>query len=95
MLTDIKDRVMDELKDALFYMEKAVENKGTKQGMRDYQDAIDELRHANDQLDNFRETPKPKTMTDAEYSAMMKEILDGYANSMIKFEGMKRLYWNK
>ena len=94
MLTYYKEKVMDELKDALEYMEKAIETKGKPCSIRLYHDAEDELKHANDQLKNFRETDKPKTVTDAEYSAMQREILDGYADSMTKFEAMKKIYWS-
>lgn len=95
MLTYVKDRILDELKDALNYMQKAVENKKKECGQIMYHIAEDELKHANYMLKVFRMTEKPKTVSDAEYSEMQKAILDAYSEDMGKFETMKKLYWSE
>lgn len=95
MLAFVKERILDELKDALTYMQKAVENKKKECGKIMYHIAEDELKHANYMLKVFRMTEKPDTVTDALYSEMQKEILDAYSEDMTKFETMKKLYWSE
>ena len=94
MLDFVKERILDELKDALVYMEKAVENKKKECGKVMYHVAEEELKHANYMLKVFRMTEKPKSVTDLEYSQMQKEILDAYSEDMSKYEMMKKLYWS-
>ena len=93
MLTFLKERIIDELKDALTYMEKAVENKHKSCGAVMYNLGEDELKHANHLLKVFRGIEKPENITDVEYSTMMKSILDAYSEDMGKFEAMKKVYW--
>lgn len=38
----------------------------------------------------FRNKEKPESMTDKDYSTMLKEILDKFADGMAKFEAMKK-----
>ena len=95
MLTFLKDRIIDELKDALTYMEKAVENKHKSCGQTFYHLSEGEAAHANHLVKTFRMTEKPANVTDAEYSAMMKSILDAYSDDMGKYEAMKKLYWSE
>ena len=52
-----------------------------------------ELEHANALTKMFMKAEKPKTVTDADYAQMQKEILDAYATGMGKVEAMKKLYW--
>ena len=95
MLTFLKERIIDELKDALIYMEKAVENKHKSCGQTFYHLADGEVAHANHLVKTFRMTEKPANVTDADYSAMMKSILDAYSEDMGKYEAMKKLYWSE
>lgn len=76
-------------------MSKAVENKHKSCGSTFYNLAEGELSHANHLLRTFRTVEKPETVTDADYSAMMKFILDAYSEDMGKFEAMKKVYWSE
>lgn len=53
-----------------------------------------EVEHANCMTKMFASEEKPKDIESSLFSAMQKEIIDIYANSMNKIEGMKTLYWN-
>lgn len=92
MLEYYKERILDELKDAVAYMRKAVEHKKDKCGWMFYNLAKDELKHANYLYRSFQETEKPETVTDSEYSAMMKAIMDAYSEHMLIFENLQKLY---
>lgn len=52
--------------------------------------ATQESQHANMLYDMFRRKEKPEDMADKDYSAMLKEILDKFADGMAKFEAMKK-----
>lgn len=41
----------------------------------------------------FRAEEKPKSISDADYAEMYKEILDVYSEGMGKIEAMKKIYW--
>jgi hypothetical protein len=43
----------------------------------------------------FRNKEKPENMADKDYSTMLKEILDKFADGMAKFEAMKKVYMMK
>ena len=94
MLSFLKDRIIDELNDAVLYMEKAVENKGKTCGVVMYSNSMDESKHANNLLKLFQSMEKPSTVTDAEYSAMKSAILDAYSENMGKFEMLRKAYWS-
>lgn len=94
MLKFLSERIIDELKDAVLYMEKAVEWKGKHCGTVMYNDAMDESKHANNLLKLFQSTDKPSTVTDAELSAMKSAILDAYSENMGKFEMLRKAYWS-
>lgn len=93
-LKETKTRILDEVKDAVMYMEKAVEHKGTEWGTWFCSMSKNELEHANILLKMFNKTEKPENVTEAEHKAMYQEIMDAYIDSMTKIESMKKLYWN-
>ena len=95
MLHYLKDRIIDEIDDANEYMAKAVEHKGTPCGEAFMTLAKQEFQHANMLYSMFRNKEKPESMTDKEYSTMLKEILDKFADGMAKFEAMKKVYMMK
>lgn len=95
MLHYLKDRIIDEIDDANEYMAKAVEHKGTYCGATFMTLATQESQHANMLYDMFRRKEKPESMTDKDYSTMLKEILDKFADGMAKFEAMKKVYLMK
>lgn len=92
-LKDLKERILDELKDATMYMKKAIENKGTKWGSYFCQMSKNELEHANILLKMFNEMDTPDGVTDAAHKEMYAAIMDSYISSMTSIEGMKKLYW--
>ena len=94
MLKFLSERIIDELKDAVLYMEKAVEWKGKHCGTVMYNDAMDESKHANNLLKLFQSTEKPSSVTDAELSSMKSDILDAYSENMNKFEMLRKAYWS-
>ena len=94
MLKFLSERIIDELKDAVLYMEKAVEWKGKHCGTVMYNDAMDESKHANNLLKLFQSTEKPSSVTDAELSTMKSDILDAYSENMSKFEMLRKAYWS-
>lgn len=94
MLTYLKDHILEEIDGAMDYMTKAIECKGNPCGEKFYRMSEMEIEHANAMLKMFNTYEKPKTVTDAEYSAMQKAILDSYSNNMVKFNEMKKVYWS-
>ena len=94
MLKFLSERIIDELKDAVLYMEKAVEWKGKHCGTVMYNDAMDESKHANNLLKLFQSIEKPSDVTDVEVSAMKSSILDAYSDNMNKFEMLRKAYWS-
>lgn len=93
MLKYLKDRILDELADAVAYMEKAVEHKKTDIGKLFCRMSKNETEHANVLYKIYSNTEKPATVTDAEYSAMTKAIMDAYQSGMERIETAKKLYW--
>lgn len=94
MLAYLKDHILEEIDGAMDYMSKAIEYKGNPCSEKFYTMSGMEIEHANALLKMFNSTEKPKTVTDTEYSAMQKAILDSYSNNMSKYNEMKKLYWS-
>lgn len=94
MLTYLKEHITEEISGALDYMSKAVEHKGSHCGEIFYQMAAMELEHANALTKMFKKEEKPSSMTDAEYAAAQKAVLDAYFTGMGKYENMKKAYWS-
>lgn len=94
MLEYLKEHIMEELDGALDYMTKAVEHKGTNEGCTFRKMSEMELEHANSLTKMFKNTEKDADMTDKEYAAAQKDVLDGYVNTMGQIETLKKLYWN-
>ena len=93
MLEYLKDHILDEIEGAEDYMTKAVEHKGTEYGCKFRKMAEMELEHANAMTAMFRKMEKPKSMTDAQYSEMLKGILKAYSEGMANIEALKKMYW--
>ena len=89
----LKEHIVEELDGALDYMSKAIENRSTKWGCKFYDMAEMEIEHANCMLKMFNATEKSPKTTDAEYTAMYKEVLEAYSTVMGKYENLKKLYW--
>ena len=93
MLNYLKDHIAEEIDGANDYMRKAVEHKGTPCGETFMQLAKIETTHANALYRMFQKQEKPASMTDKEYAAILKEILDKFSDGMEKFEALKKLYY--
>ena len=94
MLEYLKERIVDEVNDALNYMTKAVELKGHDCSCQVfYKASLNEAEHANWMTKLFISMEKPESVSDADYAKMQKEILETYATSMGKLEALKKLYW--
>ena len=91
-LKDIKNQIVEELNDAVHYITMAEEEKGTECGSLLHMISKNELEHANILLKIFNKIEKPEIVTDAEYAAMHKEILESYTEIMPKYEAIKKLY---
>jgi hypothetical protein len=89
----LKDRILDELADAVAYMEKAVEHKRTDIGKAFCHMSKNEIEHANMLYKIYSREEKPADLPDAEYSAMTKAIMDAYQSGMGRIEAAKKLYW--
>lgn len=92
----LKNHIREEIDGAIDYLEKAIELKKTHPAwatkflkMSDM-----EVEHANCMTKMFASEERPKDVEPSVFSAMQKEIIDIYANSMNKIEGMKAMYWN-
>lgn len=94
MMEYLKNHILDEIDDALNYMEKAVEYKGTQYGCTFRMMSEAEAEHANALTKIFNTMEKPDELPAASYADMNKEILNKYSNSMGKLEAMKKLYWS-
>lgn len=95
MLKFLKEHIVEEIDDAITYMTKAVENKGTSEGCTFRKMADMELEHANALTKMFKEEEKPDDMTSAEYAEVQKGVLDKYITAMGQIEAMKKLYWKE
>lgn len=92
MLKYLKDHILEEVDDALDYMSKALEHKGTPDGCTFRKMSEMELEHANALTHMFRNMEKPADMSSEEYGANQKQVLDKYVDAMAKYEAMKKLY---
>lgn len=92
----LKNHIREEIDGAIDYLEKAIELKKTHPDWAaKFMKMSDmEVEHANCMTKMFASEEKPKDIESSLFSAMQKEIIDIYANSMNKIEGMKTLYWN-
>ena len=95
MLEYLQKHILEEISGAEDYMTKALEYKGKQCGQMFYSMAMMELDHANKLTKMFNIAEKPKEVTDAEYSVMMKSILNTYSSGMTKIEAMKKMYWSE
>ena len=93
MLAYLKDHIVEEIDGAIEYMQKAVKYKGTMCGETFMRMAKMETEHASALYKMFQKHEKPATVSDKEYSAMLKEILDKFSDGMEKFESLKKLYY--
>ena len=91
----LSKHIHEEIDGAIDYMTKALEWKTKDRGIaaKFYKMSEMEVEHANCLTKMFTSTPKPDTVTDAEFSATQKNIIDAYTQSMSKIENMKKLYW--
>lgn len=94
-LKETKTRILDEIGDAVSYMEKAVEHKDDMWGSWFCQISTNEIEHANILLKIFNKAEKPETVTEADHKQMYKEIMDSYIDNMSKIEAMKKLFWSR
>ena len=92
MLKYLKDHIVEEIDGAIDYLMKAIEHKGTVLGEKFRTMSDMEVEHANCLTKMFNSMKKPSTVTDAEYAAMQKEVIDKYTTSMSKIEMLKKLY---
>lgn len=92
-ITYLKDKIIDEVDGAIEYMTKAIEHKGTTDGCTFRKMSEMELEHANALTKMLKEQEKPEGMTDEEYGNTYKMALDKYADSMAKYEAMKKIYY--
>jgi hypothetical protein len=93
MLIYLKDHIIDEINGAIEYMQKAVENKGAMCGETFMQMAKMETEHASALYKMFQKHEKPSSMSDKDYSMLLKEILDKFSDGMEKFESLKKMYY--
>lgn len=94
-LTEIKENIIEEVHDAVKYMNNAVEYKDTEWGEYFCMMSKNELEHANILLKMFNKIKKPESVTDAEYAKMHKDIMETYTTDMSKVESLKKIYWSK
>jgi hypothetical protein len=93
MLEYLKKHIIEELEGAIDYMEQAVAHKNDSCGSTFMKMSQAELDHANHLVAMFNKQEKPASVSDAQYAAMHKEIMEEYASSMSKVEALKKLYW--
>ena len=93
----LSKHIHEEIEGAMDYMTKALEwkAKNTDIAHKFYKMSEMELEHANCLTKMFNSMDKPDNVTDADFSAMYKTILDAYTQSMSKIEAMKKLFWEK
>lgn len=92
----LKAHIHEEIEGALDYMSKAVELKASNPEVaaKFFKMAEMEAEHANCLTKIFNSMNKDADVSDADYSAMQKSIISLYANSMGKYEGMKKMYYS-
>ena len=93
MLKYLKDHILEEIDGAIDYMTKAIEHKGTSEGCTFRKMAEMELEHANALTHMFKDTEKSSDMSNEDYAAIQKAVLDKYINAMTQIEAMKKIYW--
>ena len=91
----LSNHIREEIDGAIDYLTKAIELKNTKPEMASkfYKMSEMEVEHANCMTKMFNSMAKPDDLSDMDYSAMQKNVIDSYAQSMSKIEHMKKLYW--
>ena len=91
----LSKHIHEEIDGAIDYLTKALEwkSKDPNKAMKFYKMSEMEVEHANCLTKMFNSLEKPDNVADAEYSAMQKDIINSYAQSMSKIENMKKLYW--
>lgn len=94
MLEYIKEHIIEELQGAVDYWTKALENKGTENGMIFKHMADAEIDHANCLTKMLKHIEAPKS-SKIDSENVYKEILDEYTMAMNKIEAIKKLYWAK
>jgi len=94
-LKETKDRIIDELTDAIKYMQKAVEHKGTEWGTWFCQMSKNEIEHANILLKMFTKTKSQEDVSDATHKELYSTIMESYITAMTKIENLKKLYWSE
>lgn len=92
----LKDHIHEEIEGAIDYMTMAIELKTQhpELSMKFIKMSDMEAEHANCLTKMFNSIEKPSTVTDKEYAAMLKSIINDYSESMGKIESMKKLYWS-
>ena len=92
----LSKHIHEEIEGAIDYLTKALEwkSKNTEIAMKFYKMSEIEVEHANCLTKMFNSMDKPATLSDADFSAMQKNIIDSYTTSMSKIENMKKLYWD-
>ena len=95
MLKFLKEHIVEEIDDAITYMTKALEHKGSPEGCTFRKMADMELEHANALTKMFKDTERPDDMTSAEYAEVQKGVLDKYITAMGQIEAMRKMYWKE
>ena len=87
--------IHEEIAGAIDYLVKALEwkSKNPDVAAKFFKMSDMEVEHANCMTKMFNMLEKPETLSDTEFSAMQKSIIDDYAQNMNKIEHMKKLYW--
>ena len=94
MMKYLEKHILEELDGAEDYMTEAVAHKGTTCGEQFRMMSDMEAQHANTLLRMLNKKERPEEMTEAEYAAMLKRIMDKYTTVMTTVEKMKHVYWN-
>ena len=91
----LSKHINEEIDGAMDYMTKALEWKSKNKDIahKFYKMSEMELEHANCLTKMFNSMDKPDDVSDSDFSAMYKSILDSYTESMSKIEAMKKLFW--
>ena len=91
----LSSHIHEEIEGAIDYLQKAIElkSKAPDWAAKFYKMSEMEVEHANCMTKMFNSVDKPDDISDESFSAMQKNIIDTYAQSMSKIEHMKKLYW--
>lgn len=92
MLEYLKNKVIDELKDSVEYMRKALETKGEPCSHVFYTLSTQEGNHATELVKCFTAAMKEDKSSDEVRAKMYEEIMDAYVTDMGSLEGLKKLY---